>query len=111
MHLFRRRKPALPAAPKPAPRGWIGGVKVNHPDPALGRNLTYPMADVVTDLACRVWPDECSYLLYDEPVANLHRLARRLRRWRPDLFIEVHRFAGEDVGYLSVQPCTTAKEN
>ncbi len=32
MHLFRRRKPALPAAPKPAPRGWIGGVKVNHPD-------------------------------------------------------------------------------
>ena len=97
----------------PESRPWVTlpGTDLVHPDPALGRNLTYPMADVVTDLACRVWPDECSYLLYDEPVANLHRLARRLRRWRPDLLIEVHRFAGEDVGYRSVQPCTTAKEN
>ena len=32
MHLFRRRNPTPPAVPKPTPRDWIGGVKVNHPD-------------------------------------------------------------------------------
>ena len=98
----------------PEPRPWVTlpGTDLVHPDPTLGRDLTYPMVDVVTDLTCRVWPGGCSYLLYDESVANLHRLARRLRRWRPDLLVEVRRFAGEDVGYLSVQPCTTTtKEN